>query len=119
MRFSLRLAVALVLLAPVLFGQTFGLSGQTFGLSGQAFGQEKPPLPGAPNDAAVASYKRGEALLKARKYVEAARAFDDAARRAPLFHLAHYAAGNALARSATRLRRWTSASPSQGRRSSR
>ncbi len=67
-----------------------------FVLAAIAFGQEKPPLPGAPNDAAVASYRRGEALLEARKYAEAAGAFDDAAKRAPLFYLAHYAAGNAL-----------------------
>jgi len=65
-------------------------------LASGAFGQEKPPLPGAPNDAAVASYRRGEALLESRKFVDAAGAFDDAAKRAPLFYLAHYAAGNAL-----------------------
>lgn len=56
------------------------------------------PLPGMPNDAAVAAYERGERLLQRGHLLEAAEAFDEAAERAPLFHLAHYAAGNALAR---------------------
>ncbi len=58
---------------------------------------EDAPLPGRPSEAAVAAYERGESLLRAGKLVEAARAFDDAAKAAPLFHLAHYASGNALA----------------------
>ncbi len=60
---------------------------------------EDPVLPGQPNDAAAQAYERGERLLAKGQYEEAAAAFDEAAKRAPLFHLAHYAAGNALARS--------------------
>ena len=54
-------------------------------------------LPGQPNTAAVAAYEKGERLLCEGKQLDAAAAFDEAARLAPLFHLAHYAAGNALA----------------------
>jgi tetratricopeptide (TPR) repeat protein len=55
------------------------------------------PLPGQPNEAAAAAYEKGERLLRAGKHIDAAEAFDEAARLAPLFHLAHYAAGNSLA----------------------
>ncbi len=54
-------------------------------------------LPGQPNDAAAAAYEKGERLNAAGKFDEAAQAFDEAARRAPLFTAAHHAAGNALA----------------------
>ena len=54
-------------------------------------------LPGQPNENAVAAYERGERLLARGKLEQAAAAFDEAAKEAPLFHLAHYAAGNALA----------------------
>jgi tetratricopeptide (TPR) repeat protein len=56
------------------------------------------PLPGAPNNAAADAYERGERLLQRGELESAAEEFDKAAKLAPLFHLAHFASGNALAR---------------------
>jgi tetratricopeptide (TPR) repeat protein len=55
------------------------------------------PLPGAPNNAAADAYERGERLVKRGQFELASEQFDRAAKLAPLFHLAHYASGNALA----------------------
>ncbi len=54
-------------------------------------------LPGQPNNAAADLYEQGHRLVKKGRLEEAVTAFDAAAKKAPLFHLAHYAAGNVLA----------------------
>lgn len=74
------------------------LLGLALGLATTGAHAQDRVLPGQPNEAAVAAFKKGEALLAQGKLAEAAAQFDDAAKRAPLFYLAHYAAGNAFAR---------------------